>query len=277
MGKNLIELDERTVTANTDFIHVNSGGVDKDFKQTKENFLQGELYHTFANDSLLTDQVDALPSMGTYIGRIASYGAQDATGAPINSHGYVFAHCYTGNYKLIRFISIGDGREYVKTKSNGTWSGWREIYNPTIPNYWAVYGNIIKSNGGQGTAELYGRASIVKNTNNTGLLEFEAHVVTAGTKSSVYDIGISVANLQSLESNLPSFRFLNHGHMTYYKSDGTINTSLQGYTGVLMITGSSTATVLGRLYQIDGNKMGQWADDRFTSGMFVKGSIFVSF
>lgn len=275
MAKSVIDLNERTSTASDDILHVNAAGID--YKQTKDNFLQGNFNWIINNTDTLMDQVDALPARGCYIGRIASYGAQEATAAPINSHGYVFAHCFTGHYKLIRFISIGDGREWVKIKANGTWSGWREIYNPNIPQYWAAYGSIIKSNGGQGTAELYGRASIVKNTNNTGLLEFEAHVVTAGTKTNVYDIGISVANLQALESQLPSFTFLNHGHVTYYKSDGTINTSLQGYTGLLMVTGSRTTAALGRLYQIDGNKTGQWADDRFTAGMFVKGSIFVSF
>ena len=123
----LPDLTERTATADSDLIHVHSGG--SDYKQTKQNFLQGDLYHVFDNTSLLTTQIDALPNMGTFFGRIASYGAQSVTGIPINSNGDVFVQKFNGNYIVVDFHPVGNSdATYRKCKNGGTWeSSWTQL------------------------------------------------------------------------------------------------------------------------------------------------------
>lgn len=127
MGQKLPDLAERTVTADSDLIHVNNGG--KDYKQTKANFLQGDLYHVFDNTSLLTTQIDALPNMGTFFGRIASFEAQSVTGVPVNANGDVFVQKFNSNYIVVDFHLIGNSdTTYRKCKSGGTWeSSWTQL------------------------------------------------------------------------------------------------------------------------------------------------------
>lgn len=126
-NQSLTDLPERTTTSGSDRIHVNNAGTD--YQQTKENFLQGDLYHTFDNTSLLTAQIDALPDMGTFFGRIASYGAQTVTGVPVNSNGDVYVQKFNGNYVVVDFHLIGNSdATYRKCKSGGTWeSSWTQL------------------------------------------------------------------------------------------------------------------------------------------------------
>lgn len=127
MAKNLTELAERTATANTDLMHINSGGTD--YKEQKINFLQGELWHDFATDSTLISQVDALANAKTYFGRIAANGHQTETALPVNAHCYVKAAKYTSSYCVVEIWSINNpqGQHWITGKNNGTWSDWQHV------------------------------------------------------------------------------------------------------------------------------------------------------
>ena len=127
-NKNLTDLTARTATADSDLIHVNSGGVD--YKESKADFLKGSFYYEFGNTSLITSQVDSLPTQGTWFGRISSYGKQSETGAPENSNGDLFVQKFNGNYAVVDFHLIGNpDLTYRICKANGTWNGsWT---NPT--------------------------------------------------------------------------------------------------------------------------------------------------
>ncbi|MBQ7059309.1 MAG: hypothetical protein IJM83_08455 [Firmicutes bacterium] len=116
--QSLLDLAARTATADSDLILVNSGGTD--YKQTKQDFLQGDFYYTFANDTLITTQADSLAT-GRYFGTIASYGHQSETGVPVNSSFYVHLINYGGNYKIIYLTRQATGDVYFKAKVNGTW------------------------------------------------------------------------------------------------------------------------------------------------------------
>lgn len=124
MAKNLTDLTERTTTADTDLLHINSGGTD--YKETKANFLKGELYYTFDNTSLLTTQVENLPATATYFGVISSYGHQTETGVPTNSSYYVKATKAANGYAYVEIWSTSNAEtnHYINTQSNGTWTGW---------------------------------------------------------------------------------------------------------------------------------------------------------
>lgn len=122
--QSLLDLAARTATADSDLLHINSGGTD--YKETKIDFLQGDFYHTFANDTLITTQADSLAT-GRYFGTIASYGHQSETGVPVNSSFYVHLINYGGNYKIIYLTRQATGDVYFKIKVSGTWqSDWTQ-------------------------------------------------------------------------------------------------------------------------------------------------------
>lgn len=126
-NKSLTDLTARTATADTDLIHVNSGGTD--YKETKANFLKGDFLHSFNNTSTLTSQVDAL-STGTYFGGISGYGKQTETGLPLNANCYVKAQKYTSStYSVIEIWSINNAQEqhWIIFKNNGTWGSWEHV------------------------------------------------------------------------------------------------------------------------------------------------------
>lgn len=118
-NKSLTDLTARTTTEDSDLLHVNSGGTD--YKETKLNFLQGNIYKIFSKESNLTSQVDALPE-GTYIGKVN--GATIATtGTPANTSYYVEVQVTSATYASIRLMSYSaGGYQFHKNKVNGTWS-----------------------------------------------------------------------------------------------------------------------------------------------------------
>lgn len=133
MAKNLTDLAERTATADTDLMHINSGGTD--YKETKANFVKDLVQTiTFSNTSSLLGQVDEL-SAGTYMGSIASYGHQTETGVPGNYSFYVEARVSSSLYATVRlFNTASTFREYVISKQNGTWDAeWKELPSGTYP------------------------------------------------------------------------------------------------------------------------------------------------
>lgn len=125
-NQSLVDLMERTATADTDLVHVNSGGTD--YKQTKANFLADYVSEIeFNNTSALTTQVDALPVGsygGAYTGKIASYGHQSETGVPENDNYTVEVSAFSTQNKRITIMSVLGDKTYTRTKLNGTWGSW---------------------------------------------------------------------------------------------------------------------------------------------------------
>lgn len=125
-NQSLVDLTERTATADSDLVHVNSGGTD--YKQTKANFLADYVSEIeFNNTSALTTQVDALPVGsygGAYTGKIASYGHQSETGVPENDNYTVEVSAFSTQNKRITIMSVLGDKTYTRTKLNGTWGSW---------------------------------------------------------------------------------------------------------------------------------------------------------
>lgn len=122
-NKSLTDLTARTATADSDLLHINSGGTD--YKETKQNFLQGAIHTTFGISSTLTSQIDALP-VGTYVGTISSNGHQTETGVPKNSSFYVNCYKYSASSVICYITSFtGISELYFKKCYGGTWdSDW---------------------------------------------------------------------------------------------------------------------------------------------------------
>lgn len=125
-NKSLTDLTARTATADSDLLHINSGGTD--YKETKSDFLEGEFNTYFTNNSLLTTQVDSLTKQGTYFGRIEAYGHTTETGVPVNEYCWVKVLIYSSAMRTIEIWGMNsfDTKHYYISKLNGTWGSWTQ-------------------------------------------------------------------------------------------------------------------------------------------------------
>lgn len=129
MAKNLSELPARTATADTDLIHVNTGGTNNDYKETKANFLadvRARYQNEFSASTLITTQADAL-GVGTHFGRISG-ATPAATGVPKSTNYYVDVRVYNTNVAVIILQSVDMSERYYQRKAAGSWSGtWTQM------------------------------------------------------------------------------------------------------------------------------------------------------
>lgn len=191
---------------------------------------------------------------------------------------------YNNLMQIVRTPSGGTASNALGISSDGTISmdspaNWRtalslyskaEVDAMFQPKLYSVRGNIVKS-ATTGRAVGYGKATVVV-LGKTVQVDFEAQIVTAGTSSSIYDIGIQIANLRSINSNIPAFTALNGGNIHYYKSDGTLDTSLEGYAGEATMPTNSSYWSFARVYDTSGN-IGTWADNTYTTGLRITGTL----
>ena len=142
-NKSLTDLTALTTTADSDLIHVNSGGTD--YKEQKIDFMQGALYHKFDTSSLLTSQIDALPLEKTFFGMINSYGHTSETGLPLNASFFVTVYSTDNSgYRYAEITSVG-GVVYTNTKNGTSWGGWTAV--PTRAEITSLNNSLTKSYG----------------------------------------------------------------------------------------------------------------------------------
>lgn len=149
-NKNLTDLTARTATADSDLLHINSGGTD--YKETKGDFCKDIVqYVELSNQSSITSQVDTLAgtvkSPSFYAGKINSYGSGPAavTGAPVANSGHLLISIYSGSYVRIEFTEVdGQCRSYEKFKHGGTWdSQWTQL--PSRAEITSLNSSLMKS------------------------------------------------------------------------------------------------------------------------------------
>lgn len=192
---------------------------------------------------------------------------------PYNNLFQIVRQDSNGIYNVLGFYSDGS----VTMSATANWRSALSVYSKAESDalastrMWSVRGNIVKS-ASTGTAIGYGKA-LVYIVGMTVVVEFEAKIVTAGTVSDVYDVGIEVANLQSINSNIPDFNVVNGGIIHYYKADGTIDTSMEGYAGEATINTAGNRWAFARLYNTSGS-IGAWADNNFTVGKTITGTVY---
>lgn len=151
----------------------------------------------------------------------------------------------------------------------------------TTSIYTVISDTLIKSNS-TGTTKGGGQATVIV-IGNAVIINFAAKITTAGTVSNVYDVGISVNTLRSINSNIPNFipchsNSAASGNITYYDSDGKYS-SKNGYAGVgnIMPQGSGVTPDrwhFARIYQFSSPQIGPWADNTFTVGMVITGTLY---
>lgn len=127
MGKKLTDLTERTATADTDLVHVNSGGVD--YKESKDNFLGNKVPRNiaFSNTSAITTQFNNL-EWGPYVGYVdaSTSTAKTATGMPETGYFAISGYKYSANDIVVHADNLRASHSYTRRKSNASWGSWIE-------------------------------------------------------------------------------------------------------------------------------------------------------
>lgn len=201
MAKNLTELTARTATADTDLMHINSGGTD--YKETKANFLKGDFWHVFANDTPLITQVDNLP-VGTWFGYILSSGHQTETGVPYNASFVVKAAKYSSSYAVVTIEGLSaspNNTSYIIGKGSNGWGSWAKstptktdiTYTPNSDitvNRFSAYriGDIVTVSFNMDTGTSFAtNANLVQlSIGAPALIDFPVMNVTDGTAFQMY-------------------------------------------------------------------------------------------
>ena len=127
-NKSLTDLTARTATADSDLLHINSGGTD--YKETKADFADDLAQRaSFNNTSDIKTQAGALSrSNKLYYGICNSYGHQTETGSPINANFYITVHVNSSTSKCVELIVIGQsGRRFQAFQNSGAWTAWEEL------------------------------------------------------------------------------------------------------------------------------------------------------
>ena len=235
--------------------------------------------------------IGALPlSGGTMTGDIDMGQATASSSAHImmwtTADGTIFyLRPYADIFQLTRKVPSGSQVNVIGVRSDGTYlinnqSSFRdeistyskaEVDSLVGAKLYSVRGNIVKS-ASTGTAVGYGKA-VVYIVGKTVIVEFEAKITTAGTMSGVYDIGIQVANLRTINSGIPAFTVANGGIIHYYKDDGAMDTRLEGYAGEASLNTSENRWSFGRLYDTSGS-VGAWADNNYSAGKIITGTLY---
>lgn len=232
--KALTDLEERTGTAYDDLMHVNSDG--SDYKETKRNFLKGDLYYTFDVTTPITTQLENLPN-GTYIGSIDSYGHQAETGVPANNSYYVYARKTGGSNMFISLVGVNQsGYEYYKIKSTQGWaSDWTQV--PTRAEITSLQNNIREcasiSGSGSKTLTFSGGARALVALTGTSVERTALWSVFVGSSgSSIYAIPMgSVGSALSISTSAPSLTITSTAGSSYIQPicvlmfEGTVTVS----------------------------------------------------
>ena len=186
---------------------------------------------------------------------------------------------YNNLFQIVRTPSGGTSTNALGIYSDGSVAvenpaGWRGAINAALANsaFYSATGIIVKAYSGTGTVEGYGRA-VVNIRGKTVTVDFEAQITTAGSISGQYAIGISVATLRALNSDIPNFTVANGGIIHYFTSSGAIATNREGYSGTTVVQSTPNAWQFARVYDTSGS-VGAWGDDIYTVGMRVTGTLY---
>ena len=131
----------------------------------------------------------------------------------------------------------------------------------------------MKSISGTGTAQGYGRLTVFIESSGLVRIEFGARVTSSGTIGNVYDFGISLSDILSIDTNMPSFKPNTIGICNIYYDGSSLGTTHNGYCGAIATRGQGDGWSIGRFYNTSGT-FGAWADSTFQEGMYITGNVY---
>lgn len=149
----------------------------------------------------------------------------------------------------------------------------RDMIDATNCKVYSARGTGLIASPTTGKARGAGQAKVCI-VGRTVIVNFAAKITDAGEYNNVYDIGIAVARLRALNSNIPAFNVVNGGQITYYDADGKYS-SMNGYGGEATVSTANNRWNFARMYTTSGD-VGNWADDHFLADMTITGTLYGS-
>ena len=141
----------------------------------------------------------------------------------------------------------------------------------TSAKFYSARGIIVDS-GTTGTTEGYGKATVVI-IGKTVMVTFSAQITTAGTEEDIYDIGIGVSTLCSLNPDIPAFTVSHGGNIEFLDASGVYDVNMNGYGGECVFDISTNRWNLARIYDTNGS-IGTWRDSKYTTGIIIRGTVY---
>ena len=126
MPAHLHELSSRTVTDDSDYIHVSNNSTD--YKQTKANFLSNTVTRNLEIDSAssMTSQIPT--KWGPYAGYVdaTTNAKRNATGMPVTGAYALHVYVYSTQQAVVHADLVNDNRSFTIRKNSNTWGDWEE-------------------------------------------------------------------------------------------------------------------------------------------------------
>lgn len=160
MAKNLSELPARTATADSDLLHINTGGGNNDYKMTRANFLSAVTTDIANLMKRGGQRTISDPDTALQWGYV--YGISGSSKMPTTDYWSIVPIQYsesTNSTQLAFYVNSLYPQMWIRVQnSSGTWGTWREIYPEvqTTPTY-------TLGSGLSGSAQLsrYGKVVVV--------------------------------------------------------------------------------------------------------------------
>lgn len=139
-------------------------------------------------------------------------------------------------------------------------------------NYFTVHGMFI--NSAEGSIRGVGTASVHIIVNGIAQVDFVAKITTPGTRNDIFLYGVNIDMLRSIDPQIPEIIPIVGGVVGMCNADGSYNTEINGYGGLLEAFGSYWVPARVYSYKDDLGYRGAWPEAMFDTGMILRGTCY---
>lgn len=139
-------------------------------------------------------------------------------------------------------------------------------------NYFTVHGIFI--NSAEGSIRGVGTASVHIIVNGIAQVDFVAKITTPGTRNDIFLYGVNIDMLRSIDPQIPEIIPIVGGVVEMCNADGSYNTEINGYGGLLEAFGSYWVPARVYSYKDDLGYRGAWPEAMFDTGMILRGTCY---
>lgn len=141
-------------------------------------------------------------------------------------------------------------------------------------NYFTVHGMFI--NSAEGSIRGVGTASVHIIVNGIAQVDFVAKITTPGARNDIFLYGVNIDMLRSIDPKIPEIIPIVGGVVEMCNADGSYNTEINGYGGLLEASGSYWVPARVYSYKDDlgYGYRGAWPEAMFDTGMILRGTCY---
>ncbi len=139
-------------------------------------------------------------------------------------------------------------------------------------NYFTVHGMFI--NSAEGSIRGVGTASVHIIVNGIAQVDFVAKITTPGRRNDIFLYGVNIDMLRSIDPQIPEIIPIVGGVVEMCNADGSYNTEINGYGGLLEAFGSYWVPARVYSYKDDVGYRGAWPEAMFDTGMILRGTCY---